>query len=133
MQRHLVRRCHILCDSSRDDDTELVCLGESAALASSHRKAPRITESPKVDGTVFYMFNNCEPDREGYDTLDSIYLPLHAPLAGPNYFSLDPDALYEIHVSNGSYAEETHLSSIADPRPTVAGMLKYDLFSHLLI
>lgn len=32
-----------------------------ALLASSHREAPLITETPKVDGTDFYMFNSYEP------------------------------------------------------------------------
>jgi hypothetical protein len=31
-----------------------------AALASSHREAPFITQSPKVDGTDFYMFRSYE-------------------------------------------------------------------------
>ena len=30
------------------------------ALASSHREAPFITTSPKVDGTDFYMFRSYE-------------------------------------------------------------------------
>ena len=29
----------------------------ATALASSHREAPSITKSPKVDATDFYMFN----------------------------------------------------------------------------
>lgn len=77
-----------------------------AAQASSHREAPFITESPKVDGTDFYMFNSYEPGREGYVTLVANYLPLQDPYGGPNYFSLDPDALYEIHVDNSGDAKE---------------------------
>ena len=34
-----------------------------AALASSHREAPFITEHPKVDGTDFYMFRSYESGR----------------------------------------------------------------------
>ena len=71
-----------------------------AASASSHREAPFITEQPKVDATDFYMFRSYEPGREGYVTLIANYLPLQAPYGGPNYFTLDPDALYEIHVDN---------------------------------
>src|SRR5262245_63930228 len=69
-----------------------------AAHASSHREAPFITTRPKVDGTDFYMFASYEPGRDGYVTLLANYLPLQAPYGGPNYFSLDPDALYEIHI-----------------------------------
>ncbi len=81
-----------------------------AALAlpapSSHREAPFVTETPKVDATDFYMFNSYEPGRDGYVTLIANYLPLQAAYGGPNYFSLDPNALYEIHVDNNGDAVE---------------------------
>ena len=32
----------------------------SSAMASSHREAPFITGTPKVDGTDFYMFRSYE-------------------------------------------------------------------------
>ncbi len=72
----------------------------TTAHASSHREAPFITEQPKVDGTDFYMFRSYEPGRQDYVTLIANYLPLQDPYGGPNYFTLDPDALYEIHVDN---------------------------------
>jgi hypothetical protein len=71
-----------------------------AAHASSHREAPYITTRPKVDGTDFYMFTSYEPGRSNYVTLLANYQPLQAPYGGPNYFSMDPDALYEIHIDN---------------------------------
>jgi hypothetical protein len=70
------------------------------AQASSHREAPFITEQPKVDATDFYMFRSYEPGRAGYVTLIANYIPLQAAYGGPNYFTLDPQALYEIHVDN---------------------------------
>jgi hypothetical protein len=73
---------------------------------SSHREAPFITENPKVDGTDFYMFRSYESGRGGYVTLVADYLPLQDPYGGPNYFSLDPDALYEISVDNDGDARE---------------------------
>jgi hypothetical protein len=83
------------------------------ALASSHREAPFITQQPKVDGTDFYMFRSYEGvaangsgGRSGYVTLIANYLPLQDPYGGPNYFSLDSDALYEIHVDNDGDAKE---------------------------
>lgn len=76
------------------------------SLASSHREAPFITTSPKVDGTDFYMFRSYEPGREGFVTLIANYLPLQDPYGGPNYFSLDPNALYEIHVDNNGDGRE---------------------------
>lgn len=77
-----------------------------AARASSHREAPFLTKNPKVDATDFYMFRSYEPGREDYVTLIANYLPLQDPYGGPNYFTLDPDALYEIHVDNDGDAVE---------------------------
>ena len=76
------------------------------AQASSHREAPFITTQPKVDATDFYLFNSYEPGRDGYVTLIANYLPLQDPYGGPNYFSLDPNALYEIHLDNDGDAKE---------------------------
>ena len=85
----------------------------SLALASSHREAPFITTSPKVDNTDFYMFRSYEgvaPNGSGgrsdYVTLISNFLPLQDPYGGPNYFALDPEALYEIHIDNNGDARE---------------------------
>ena len=77
-----------------------------AAQASSHREAPFIATQPKVDGTDFYMFASYEPGRTGYVTLLANYLPLQDGYGGPNYFSLDPNALYEIHIDNNGDAKE---------------------------
>jgi hypothetical protein len=70
------------------------------ALASSHREAPAIAGMPRVDGTDFYMFRSYEPGRSGFVTFIANYIPLEDAYGGPNYFSLDPNAIYEIHVSN---------------------------------
>ncbi|ALV07188.1 DUF4331 domain-containing protein [Roseateles depolymerans] len=78
----------------------------SAAFASSHREAPFITTVPKADATDFYLFMSYEPGRTDYVTLIANYLPLQDPYGGPNYFSLDPNALYEIHVDNNGDAKE---------------------------
>ncbi|MEW5757464.1 MAG: DUF4331 domain-containing protein [Pseudomonadota bacterium] len=84
----------------------VIALPGASVLASSHREAPFITEMPKVDGTDFYMFMSYEQGREEYVTLIANYLPLQDAYGGPNYFSLDPDALYEIHVDNDGDAKE---------------------------
>src|SRR6202042_3668725 len=70
------------------------------ALASSHREAPFISTRPRVDGTDFYMFNSYEPGRAGYVTLIASYQPFEEPQGGPNYYTMDPNALYEIMVDN---------------------------------
>lgn len=77
-----------------------------SAYASSHREAPSITKTPKVDATDFYMFNSYEAGRSGYVTLIANYQPLQDAFAGPNYFALDPNALYEIEIDNNGDAKE---------------------------
>jgi hypothetical protein len=74
--------------------------------ASSHREAPYITTQPKVDGTDFYLFGSYEAGRGDYVTVIANYQPLQAPYGGPNYFSMDPNALYEIHIDNDGDAKE---------------------------
>ena len=74
--------------------------------ASSHREAPGITKTPKLDGSDFYMFSSYEAGRTGFVTLLANYLPLQDAYGGPNFFMLDPDAVYEIHVDNNGDAKE---------------------------
>ena len=78
----------------------------SPTMASSHREAPYITQQPKVDGTDFYAFASYEAGREDYITLLANYIPLQDAYGGPNYFSMDPNALYEIHIDNDGDAVE---------------------------
>ena len=77
-----------------------------AASASSHREAPFITTRPKVDGTDFYMFNSYEPGRAGYVTIIANYQPFENPQGGPNYYTMDPNALYEISIDNTGSGKE---------------------------
>lgn len=91
----------------------LLAVTAGAALAASHREAPFITTSPKVDATDFYMFRSYEGvaangsgGRGDYVTLIANYQPLQGPYGGPNYFSMDPNALYEIHIDNNGDAAE---------------------------
>jgi len=84
----------------------LAACAAGVGLASSHREAPFITTQPKVDGTDFYMFNSYEAGRSGFVTLIANYLPLQDAYGGPNYFTMDPNALYEIHIDNNGDARE---------------------------
>lgn len=95
----------------------IICLGQiQESMGSSHREAPAITGSPKLDGTDFYMFRSYEPDREDYVTFLACYQPLQDPYGGPNYYPLDPHALYEIHIdNNGDTVEDITFQF----RPTV--------------
>src|SRR5712671_4369038 len=78
------------------------------ATASSHREAPAIARAPAVDSTDFYMFMSYDPDpaKKDYVTIIANYNPLQDPYGGPNYFALDPFALYEIHIDNDGDAKE---------------------------
>ena len=84
----------------------LACAFAPQAYASSHREAPFITRHPKVDGTDFYMFRSYEPGRGAFVTLVANYAPLQDAYGGPNFFQMDPDALYEIHIDNNGDARE---------------------------
>lgn len=73
---------------------------------SSHREAPGITKTPKLDGTDLYMFRSYEPGREGFITLVANYQPGQEPGDGPNYYALDPAGIYEIHIDHNGNAVE---------------------------
>jgi hypothetical protein len=70
------------------------------ALASSHREAPAIAGMPRLDGTDFYMFRSYEPGRSGYITFIANYIPLEDPAGGPNFFNLDTNGVYNIHIDS---------------------------------
>ncbi len=83
----------------------------ASAFASSHREAPAIAQNPSVDGTDFYMFRSYGDARPlsgagGFVTLLANYNPLQDAYGGPNYFALNPTALYEIHIDNTADAKE---------------------------
>ena len=78
----------------------------SPAIASSHREAPNVTESPKIDNTDVYAFRSYEPGREAFTTIIANFQPDQGPGNGPNYYTMDPDAIYEIHVDNTGDAVE---------------------------
>ncbi len=77
-----------------------------SSFASSHREAPFITEMPKLDSTDFYMFRSYEPGRENFVTIVANYIPFQTPYGGPNFFTMDPEARYEIHIDNNGDAQE---------------------------
>ncbi|MDB4990943.1 MAG: hypothetical protein JWN04_6121 [Myxococcaceae bacterium] len=78
----------------------------SGALASSHREAPFITKNPKTDATDFYLFKSYEAGRQDYVTIIANYIPFQESYGGPNFFSLDPEAVYDINLDNNGDAKE---------------------------
>ncbi len=84
----------------------LSVLPMAAPAPSSHGEAPNITKTPKIDATDFYLFRSYEAGRGDFVTVVANYYPLQTPEGGPNYFTMDPDALYEIHFdTNGDDRE----------------------------
>ena len=84
----------------------LIALISGPVMGSSHREAPGITEMPKVDNTDVYAFRSYEPGRAAYVTLIANFQPGQSPGDGPNYYTMDPDAIYEIHIDNTGDAVE---------------------------
>jgi len=84
----------------------LSVLSTSIVSASSHREAPNVTRFPTIDSTDFYMFRSYEPLRDDFVTFIANYIPLQDPQGGPNYFAMDPAAVYEIHIDNDGDAVE---------------------------
>lgn len=84
----------------------VAALGAAPAMASSHREAPNITKIPKVDNTDVYAFTSYEPGRQDFVTIIANFQPGENPGDGPNYYTMDPDAIYEIHVDNDGDAVE---------------------------
>jgi hypothetical protein len=81
-------------------------LSAACASGSSHREAPLITASPKLDGADFYMFNSYEPGRSNFVTFVADYVPLQDAYGGPNYFKLETNGVYEIEIDNAGDARE---------------------------
>ena len=84
----------------------LFALSSGAAMASSHREAPNIAKMPKVDNTDVYAFQSYEAGKTGMTTIIANFIPDQSPGGGPNYYTMDPDALYQIHIDNNGDAKE---------------------------
>ncbi|MDQ3076126.1 MAG: DUF4331 family protein [bacterium] len=75
----------------------------SQVFASSHREAPLVSGDPKVDATDLYAY--VSPDNKDMVTLIANYIPFEEPAGGPNFYSMDDKALYEIKVDNNGDAK----------------------------
>jgi len=75
----------------------LLVLGLIAiTFASSHGEAPGTVAIPQADGTDLYVFRSYETGRSNFVTILANFLPLQSPFAGPNYFSLSDQHVYQI-------------------------------------
>ena len=64
--------------------TAALALLATPTLASSHREAPGITKTPKVDGTDFYMFRSYESVSAGMTLLANYLQTLQDGWRRPN-------------------------------------------------
>ena len=65
---------------------------------SSHREAPEISKDPVADSTDTYAFMS--PNRPGFVSIITNYIPLQNPAGGPNFFEFGDDVDYQINIDN---------------------------------
>lgn len=82
----------------------VVALALMPSQASSHREAPLTAQDPMADNTDVYAFRS--PDVPDKVTLIANFIPFQKPDGGPNFYSFDPNVVYEIHVDNNGDAVE---------------------------
>ena len=82
----------------------LLAFGLMPGQAASHREAPLTAMDPTADNTDVYAF--VSPDAPDTVTLISNFIPFQKPDGGPNFYSFDPNVVYEIHVDNNGDAIE---------------------------
>jgi hypothetical protein len=82
----------------------VVTLAMMPGQASSHREAPLLAQDPMADNTDVYAF--VSPDAPDTVTLISNFIPFQKPDGGPNFYSFDPNVVYEIHIDNNGDAVE---------------------------
>jgi hypothetical protein len=70
----------------------------TAALASSHREAPLISEEPVADNTDTYAF--VDPQDPSRVVIIANWIPLEEPAGGPNFFKFGDEVRYDINVDN---------------------------------
>jgi hypothetical protein len=82
----------------------IVALSMMPGQASSHREAPLTAQDPTADNTDLYAF--VSPDEPDKVTLIANFIPFQKPDGGPNFYSFDPNVVYEIHIDNNGDAVE---------------------------
>jgi hypothetical protein len=81
----------------------LAALAPASSIASSHREAPLISDTPKLDNTDLYAF--VSPDEPGMVTMIANWQPFEEPDGGPNYFPFAADTAHDINIDNNGDAK----------------------------
>src|SRR5262245_41975278 len=89
----------------------LVPAMQSVALASSHMDAPLVTKFDSLNTTDVYAFPSKDSNGNKSLILALGVYPHENPGVGPNIYSFDDNARYEIHVALGK--------DLAAGRPTI--------------
>ena len=104
-------------------------MAPAAALASSHREAPAITEDPTADNTDLWAWMT--PTSHANLNVVATWIPMEEPAGGPNWHRFSDDVLYEIHVTRGNVSLADHVTyqfrfrstpTTRQPDPAVAGV-----------
>jgi hypothetical protein len=81
----------------------LATLAPTAGTASSHREAPLIAGTPRLDNTDLYAF--VSPDAPNTVTMIANWIPFEEPNGGPNYYPFADGAAYDINIDNNGDAK----------------------------
>jgi hypothetical protein len=95
-----------------------------AALASSHREAPAISNDPAADNTDVFAWVS-----PGHDKLFLIanWIPFEEPSGGPNFHRFSDDVRYEIHLARGDSLDDAIVYRFEFHTPHVKGVSPSDL------
>ncbi|RKS69223.1 uncharacterized protein DUF4331 [Motilibacter peucedani] len=83
--------------------TAFAVLPAGSASASSHREAPLVAGTPKLDATDTYAF--VSPDKPDTVTILGNFQPFEEPSGGPNFYPWSDDAKYDINIDNNGDAK----------------------------
>jgi hypothetical protein len=78
-------------------------LAPAAGVASSHREAPLIADTPKLDNTDLYAF--VSPDAPSTATIIANWQPFEEPNGGPNFYPFATSTAHDINIDNDGDAK----------------------------
>ncbi|MGX6603569.1 DUF4331 domain-containing protein [Micromonosporaceae bacterium Da 78-11] len=81
----------------------LVALAPQQGTASSHREAPLISDTPKLDNTDLYAF--VSPDATGTVTIIANWQPFEEPNGGPNFYPFATTTAHDINIDSDGDAK----------------------------
>ncbi len=76
----------------------VAALAPVQSSASSHREAPLISDTPKLDNTDLYAF--VSPDNTNTVTLIANWQPFEEPNGGPNFYPFATSTAHDINIDN---------------------------------